>query len=134
MFFVRNNEILLLRRYNTGYRDGEYSLPAGHIEEKEFASTAAIREILEEVGVTINSDNLVPAHIMHRHRDDHERIDFFFATEKWSGDLVNAEPNKCDQLDWFPIKKLPENTIPYIRTAIEKWNGGKFYSEFSELD
>lgn len=70
---------------------------------------------------------------MHRHRDDHERIDFFFSAKTWKGDLVNAEPNKCDQIAWFPIEKLPENTIPYIRTAIEKWSDGNFYSKFTEV-
>jgi ADP-ribose pyrophosphatase YjhB (NUDIX family) len=132
VFFIRDNKILLSRRYKTGYHDGDYSLPAGHIEEKEFASEAATREILEEVGVLIEPKNLIPAHIMHRHCDNHERIDFFFSSKKWTGDLINAEPDKCDQLKWFPIEKLPKNTIPYIRTAIEKWNNGNFYSEFTE--
>lgn len=31
LILIRNNEILLLRRYNTGFHDGEYSLPAGHL-------------------------------------------------------------------------------------------------------
>lgn len=133
VFFVRDSEILLSRRYQTGYRDGEYSLPAGHIENMEFASTTAIREIFEEVGVSIKPDDLIPAHIMHRHCDNHARIDFFFSTRTWNGDLVNVEPNKCDEIKWFPIEKLPPNTIPYICTAIEKWHGGNFYSEFTEI-
>jgi len=132
VFFIRDNEILLSRRYQTGYRDGEYGLPAGHIENMEFASTTAIREILEEVGVEIEPKNLIPAHIMHRHCDNHARIDFFFSAKTWTGDLINTEPNKCDQIEWFSIDNLPEKTIPYVREAIEKWNSGKFYSEYTE--
>ncbi len=123
---------MLSLRANTGYRDGEYSLPAGHIEEGEYATEAAIREALEEVGVRIKAENLKPAYIMHRHISDHERIDFFFTTNEWEGELVNAEPEKCGGLEWFYLDELPEKTIPYIRAAIENFRDGVVFSEFSE--
>lgn len=82
VFLEQDGKVLLTRRYNTGYYDGDYSLPAGHIEEAEFASEVAIREAKEEVNVTIKPEDLIPAHIMHRHCGNHERIDFFFAVKK----------------------------------------------------
>jgi len=134
VIFQKDNKVLLSRRLNTGYRDGEYSLPAGHIEEAEFATEAAIREAEEEVGVKLQPDNLVPAHVMHRHCGDHERIDFFFVAKNWSGELINKEPEKCDEIKWFALNQLPTNTIPYIRAALEHYHGGRFFSEFTELD
>ncbi|MDZ4225247.1 MAG: NUDIX domain-containing protein [Candidatus Andersenbacteria bacterium] len=133
VIFEKDGKVLLARRLNTGYRDGEYSLPAGHIEEAEFATAAAVREAQEEVGVEVKLEDLEPAHIMHRHCGDHERIDFFFTTQKWMGDMVNAEPEKCDDLKWTVPDELPENTIPYIAAALERWHGGQFYSEFTEV-
>lgn len=134
VIFQKENKVLLSRRYNTGYRDGEYSLPAGHIEEAEFATAAAIREAQEEVGVIVKPENLISAHIMHRHCGDHERIDFFFTAKKWEGKLTNKEPEKCDEITWFSLDELPQNTIPYIRAALEHYRDGHFFSEFTELD
>jgi 8-oxo-dGTP pyrophosphatase MutT (NUDIX family) len=134
VIFQKDGKVLLSRRCNTGYRDGEYSLPAGHIEEAEFATTAAIREAQEEVGVEVKPDDLVSAHIMHRHCGDHERIDFFFATSKWTGEIKNTEPDKCDDLQWLTLDQLPTNTIPYIRAALEHYSAGSFFSEFSEAE
>lgn len=45
----KNDEILLLKRKNTGYYDGGYSLPAGHVEDGEFASIAIVKEMKEEL-------------------------------------------------------------------------------------
>lgn len=133
LFFVRDGKILLARRVNTGYRDGEYSVPAGHIEEGEFATEAAIREAREEVGVEIAPEDLRPAHITHRHCGDHERIDFFFAVERWVGEIINAEPEKCDDIRWCAFDTLPENIVPYIREAIMNYRAGRSFSEFTEI-
>lgn len=134
VIFQKDNKVLLSRRYNTGYRDGEYSLPAGHIEKAEFATAAAIREAEEEVGVKLKPNDLVPAHMMHRHCGDHERIDFFFAVKTWAGELKNMEPAKCDEIAWFDLGHLPPNIIPYIRAALEHYRDGRFFAEFTELD
>ncbi len=47
----RGDEILLFRRFNTGFGDGQYSFPAGHVEEGESVTATAIREALEEAGI-----------------------------------------------------------------------------------
>lgn len=134
VIFQQGEKVLLSRRYKTGYRDGEYSLPAGHIEKAEFATAAAIREAQEEVGVTIKPGDLESAHIMHRHCGDHKRIDFFFTAKQWEEELTNKEPEKCDELAWFSLEELPKNTIPYIRSALESYRDKHFFSEFTELD
>ena len=43
-------KILLSKRKNTGYKDGEYELPGGHLEENETIQECAIRETIEETG------------------------------------------------------------------------------------
>ena len=118
LLFFRGNQVLLLRRFNTGYRDGEYSVPAGHLDGNETVIAAAAREAQEETGVRIDPGGIAFSSVMHRNDGD-ERIDFFVHIDTWSGDPVNAEPDKCDDLCWMDVNQLPVNTIPYVRRAIE---------------
>lgn len=116
------------RRKNTGYADGMYSLPAGHVEDGESLTTCVVREAYEEIGIHIDPIDLQLVHTMHRFEKD-IRMDFFFMVKKWHGDPRNCEPEKCDDLDWFLLTALPQNTVPYIRAAIEFWQKGVIYSE-----
>ncbi|OHA64143.1 MAG: NUDIX hydrolase, partial [Candidatus Wildermuthbacteria bacterium RIFCSPHIGHO2_01_FULL_48_27b] len=117
VIFQQENKILLQRRYNTGYEDGNYSFVSGHVEQGESYSNAIIREAKEEAGVELRGQDLRFVHLMHRKGEDsyNERADVFFVAERWSGEIANAEPHKCDDLSWFDKNNLPENLVPYIR-------------------
>jgi len=132
--FRKGDEILLSLRKNTGYHDGDYSLPAGHIEEGEYALEAAIREAKEEAGVDIAPQDLKMAHMMYRICADHVRADYFFEVTKWEGEIHNPEPDKCDALDWLKLSELPANTTPYIKAALTAYAARQIYSEFNEAD
>jgi 8-oxo-dGTP pyrophosphatase MutT (NUDIX family) len=132
---IKDGRVLLLRRFNTGYMDGNYSLPAGHVDKGETFMRCAIREAKEEIGVELDLKDLKIAHIMHRFSGEEwgdlgYRIDMFFTIEKWDGEIKNMEPEKCDDLSWHDLNSLPENTIPYIKHALESINKKIFYSEF----
>ena len=122
-------EVSLIRRFNTGYEDGNYSLPAGHIDGGEKATGAMVREILEETGVTVELNDLEMIHVMHR-ADSDERIDFFFLVKNWRGEPRLAEPDKSDQIMWVSPQQLPKNTINYISFFFKQFAAGKMYSEF----
>lgn len=129
LFFLHAQQVLLLRRFNTGYEDGKYSVVAGHVEAGETVLQAAIREAGEETGVSLHAGELCIVHVMHRKSED-ERIDFFVAVQRWVGEIRNLEPDKCDELAWFPLDALPGNLIPYVRYALEKSQQGIYYSEY----
>jgi 8-oxo-dGTP diphosphatase len=129
LFFFRENRILLSRRYNTGFRDGEYSVPAGHLDGNETVLVAAAREAEEEIGVQIEPKETVFSSVMHRIEGD-ERVDFFVHVQKWKGEPFNAEPDKCDDLRWVDINQLPTNTIPYIRQALRNHLRGVQFDEY----
>ena len=131
LILKRENKILLLRRFNTGYRDGHYSLVAGHVDDGETFTDALIREAREESGLEILPNQINTIHIMHRKSDldGSQRVDVFHLVEDFDGEPQNIEPHKCDDLSWFNLDELPDNIIPYIKVAINHMKNGNYYSE-----
>jgi 8-oxo-dGTP pyrophosphatase MutT (NUDIX family) len=129
LFLLRGGKILLLRRYQTGYEDGNYSVVAGHLDGNETVFEAAMREAREEVGVGLAAQDLRAVGVMHR-RSTEERIDWFVVCERWDGEVRNNEPEKCDVLCWADPEALPPNVIPYIRRAIENYRAGRWFDSF----
>lgn len=129
----RQNQVLLLQRANTGYQDGKYGLVAGHLDGDEVATEAMAREAKEEAGITINPADLRFVHLVHRlNRNEvgQERVDIFFETRKWGGDIVNTEPHKCSDLRWFDIDDLPSEILPLVGHVLHDIVAGKTYSEY----
>lgn len=122
-------EILMARRYNTGYEDGKYSLVAGHVDDGEMPLAAMVREAKEEAGITLDPAHMQYVHTMYREGPQGMRLDIFFTATEWDGDIENMEPHKCDDMSWFPLNAIPENTIPYIRRAIEHMKATQAFSE-----
>lgn len=119
-------EVLLSLRKNTGYRDGEYELPGGHVESGEDIINSMIREAKEELLIDIKRKNLKIVHILHHYNGD--RVNFILTSDDYEGIPQVGEPDECEKLEWFSVNNLPSNTIPKIKACIEKINKGIFYS------
>lgn len=130
LFLIKNNKLFLLRRKNTGWKDGEYGVPAGHLEKDETILQAAVRETKEETTVDIDAKDLKFIHIMHRKGGKGEYIDIYFTVNKWQGEPKIGEKDKSDEVNWFSIDSLPLNTIDYMRKALENWQERILFSEF----
>jgi 8-oxo-dGTP diphosphatase len=134
LIIVRDGNICLLRRANTGYLDGKYCLPAGHKEPGETPRVGVAREALEEIGVKVDPAQVRLVHTMHRmchdcgDAPDHERAAYFFEATEWEGEPSNVEPAKSDHVAWFPLDALPD-MVPYMRDALEHVRAGRAYSE-----
>lgn len=128
LIIVKDNKVLLSRRYDTGWEDGKYSLVSGHVEAGESATAAMVREAKEEAGITINPKDLKLVHTMHRMSTE-ERIDLFFSVSKWKGTPHNMEPDRCDDMQWFDLNDLPRNLIDCMHVGLKNSLSGIVYSE-----
>lgn len=130
LILIKDGKTLLSRRFNTGWMDGKYSLISGHLGGGETVSDSMVREAFEEAGIKVSKKDLVPVKVIHHKEPDTEYMDFFFIAEKWSGEPTIKEPNKCDDLSWFPVDKLPENTLLHVRKVIESYKNNIPFFEF----
>jgi len=130
LILTRDNEILLSRRCNTGYFDGCYGLPSGHLEGEETFRQAMIREAKEEINADLSPADLELIHVMNRKMPGNERMDLFFVVRNFSREIRNKEPEKCDDLRWFGFDNLPPKIVPSVRRAIDYFRKGIIYSEW----
>ena len=126
LFLIKDNKILLCRRYNTGWEDGNYSLPSGHLDFDETIVDALLREAKEEVGIILQKEDIKLVHTMHRVSGP---VDFYFLAKKWEGEPKNMEPEMCDDVKWFDINSLPENIISSVKDAFLSYQKGISFFE-----
>ncbi|MFE1591840.1 NUDIX domain-containing protein [Nocardia sp. NPDC058705] len=118
--------VLLGRRANTGFGDGLFHVPAGHLEAGESAVAGLIREAREEVGIEIDARDVEFAHVLH----SDERVQMFFTVRRWGGTVTNCELEKCSELGWFEPDALPEEIVDYCRAGIGMVMEGQAFSEY----
>lgn len=137
LVITEDKKVLMLRRFNTGWQDGNYTVPSGHLEAHETLSDTVVREAMEETGVRVEKSDLRLVHVMHMHKpaiEDGDRLTLFFATTKYSNEPRNTEPETCDDLKWFSQQQLPDNTVPYVRQGLIHIQTGSMYSEIGWND
>jgi 8-oxo-dGTP diphosphatase len=98
-----------------------WSIGGGKLDYLETLEQCAIREALEEVGAAISidsllcvTDHLVPAEGQHW-------VSPAFLAHVSSRDACNREPDKTQEVRWFPLDALPPNLTITARNAIKAY-------------
>ncbi len=118
------DEKVLLSKSKSEILAGKYSMIAGHTEKGETVINAIIREAKEEAGIDITPEDLQVVLTMQRPNapykgDPTDIIDIFIKATKFSGQIQNNEPEKCEEIVFFDINNLPEQTLPHVKKAID---------------
>lgn len=126
----RKWEILFQKRKNTGFRDWEYQLPAGHIEWKESMKDCIKRELKEELWIDVKNIDLEINHISHRVSSDRISFDVYQTVKKYSWILKNIEIEKCSELRFFNLKNIKnKEKFWYDLEVIKKIENWEKFSE-----
>lgn len=125
-------ELLLLRRANSGYLDGYYVMPGGHVQAGETIVAAAVRECAEETAVVIEPDQVQPLAVLPYLNAAQQGVDFVMGVEAWLGDPCINEPERFDDLIWARQDALPAKCAPYLPTLLAMIDKGHWFHEFLE--
>lgn len=108
--FNEKGEVFLSKRsQNCKNERGCWEFPGGSVEFGEKLEDAVKREIREEYGIEVEiikqfpaEDHLIPAEKQHW-------VATTFLTKIEPGEIPKImEPDKCDEIGWFSLDRLPE--------------------------
>jgi len=117
---LKGRELLVLKRTGTEYANGFWSVPAGHVDQRESLLAAASRELEEETGLLVTEKAWSFVALMHRQTERRNIIDVFLKAEEFSGDLTNREPEKHGALGFRNISELPRSVVPYVKEVLDR--------------
>jgi len=103
-----DDEILIIRRSNIDKREGQWTLPGGHIEDKDDSiEQGALRELEEEA-------NLIAAQSDLKYIGQSGPSKYYFLTQKWEGGVDVTKPNpetdeiEHDDYKWATIEEIKD--------------------------
>ena len=108
----------LLTLRNLPPEAGSWSIVGGKLEYLESLHDCALREALEEVGVTVSIEALlcVTDHLLPQ--ENQHWVSPAYLGRVASGRAKNCEPRKTSEVRWFPLDQLPPNLTMTARNAI----------------
>ncbi|HEK1031310.1 TPA: NUDIX domain-containing protein [Proteus mirabilis] len=120
-------EVLLGKR--CGKHAPYWSIFGGHVDPEETFEQCAIREIEEEIGITIPtpevigiSNNLQTYQLEGKHT-----VSICMIAQYQGGEPKLMEPDKCSELRWCSPDDLPEPHFEASRNSIALWKSKRFY-------
>jgi len=120
---VENGRILLVKR-RLPPESGSWSLPGGKVEFLERAEDAVLREVREEVGLTINVLGLLQVSELVG-VDGQHWVSPVYRAHVLSGEVANLEPDKLKGVGWFSLAEPPLPLALAARQAIARIAGAK---------
>jgi 8-oxo-dGTP diphosphatase len=130
---IRNEkgEVLFSQRKNTGFMDGKYQLPAGHMDGNETMAFAMARELKEEIDIDVQEKDMKVVHISHRiSLGGREYFDVYLEVLNYTGTPCINEPEKCSALDYFDINSINSTDfVLYDVDVIEMVDSGISFSD-----
>ncbi len=131
VLLVRDGKILLSRRQNKGWGDGMLCIPGGHVEAGETPAEGAVRELQEELGISVDPVELKFLCLEARRSGERNYLSTIF-TLQTDQEPTNAEPHECSELVWVNPQNLGDDIIENFKAIIEKsYLNNRQYLEFS---
>jgi len=123
----KEGKILVCHHSKDQSKAGYYFLPGGHVEFGESSQDALVRELNEELDISIKGHSFIGAaeNIFSQKGKIHHEVNLVFSV---SADYVE-DKSKEDHIEFLFLSKeefLKQNVLPYsLRDAVIKWQEDK---------
>ncbi len=108
LLFNDKKQFLMMKR-NSEHATGTYAVPGGWMEFGESFEETAVREIQEELGVTISNIKVLGVVNTVFPKESKHSVAVILAAKLESGEPKVMEPHKCESLKWYDDwNKLPQ--------------------------
>jgi ADP-ribose pyrophosphatase YjhB (NUDIX family) len=104
----KDQQFLIIRRSNIDEREGQWTIPGGHVDENDCTiEDGAVRELFEEANLKCELCDLV-------YLGQPKPEKFYFLTYKWTGDVNVDKPNPVtnqvehDKFKWATIEEIKD--------------------------
>ena len=105
----KNGKILIAQRLKGRALGGRWEFPGGKIEPGETPEAALIRELEEELGITVPAACLAPATFASAPLNDRHLVLLLFVARKWQGVPTALD---ADALKWVYPAELHQLAMP----------------------
>jgi 8-oxo-dGTP diphosphatase len=106
-----SGRVLITQRPEHKQLGGLWEFPGGKVELGEAPEHALVRELKEELDLTVEPDALDPfAFASHAYPDFHLLMPLYVAT-KWQG-VIKLEPNAAQAAKWVAPRELRDHQMP----------------------
>lgn len=99
--FNEKNQLLLAQRPAGKNLAGFWEFPGGKIEQDESPEDAIVRELSEELNITLSKTDLVPVTFASHTYEQFQLVMPLFLCKKWTGTLKCMENQQFDWVDLY---------------------------------
>ncbi len=117
--FDKTGKKVLLGKRKNSFRAGTWGIPGGRATMTESIEDAMKRELWEETGIKPIKFEYLGVVREYQKELSGSFIHFIFKCTKYSGEIKNVEPSKCERWVWHDLKKLPKNILKGHKLALD---------------
>jgi len=116
---IKDGKALLVLRNSKKYYSGFWDIPGGHIKKKETPEEALIREMVEEIGVSVINYYLFRSYEENDPTSDDLSRHFVFVVTEWVGEPENLDTREHSDMGWFNLEQLTNKPVtPSTRSEL----------------
>lgn len=123
---VEKKQKILMVREKKSQCYGKWNFPSGHVEEDEYITNAAIREVKEEINLDVNLTGLIA--IYNNMFESFNSIAFVYSSEIKKENEIRFNKDEIIETRWFSFEEIKNmkkelRDYNYVIESLERYKG-----------